>query len=522
MRFRSRRFPMMRTLSQTSRVSRAVQTWFTTVAKRYQIAWISSSMARSRNARPSGRDDEGDSALSPTKWTSRRKWTTACTALAATFLVTLNGTSITAASSQIDAAFRISDAPFPNSYWLVTSWSAGGALGIIVLLPLMEDLGVRTGFLVFYAIFLLMIVPQAVAQNFATLVVTRFFSGGCAALLANTISSMIPDMWATDEERNLPISLYILMYLLGSTIGPPIFAGALEYLDSWRWIFYIQLVIYGSLLPLLYFLLEETRIKVLIRHRNRHQASAGPANPRTFAKRASSILQRVWRSATRPLFLVCTEPVLFAITLWSAFSFGTVFFLTQSVAQVYHNVYGWSEGNTNYTLIAVSIGEIVGWLATLYGGRLFRRNEKRESGPVPEARLYIAIPASVIGIVGGMFIYAWAARASISWVAPTIGLGLVGFGIQVVVFTGTEYITDLYSASSYVGSAISAVAAGESIVAGFLPLSTERLYTDLHPYWAGTLLGMIALLLSLAPVLFVWRGKWFRERSPFMLAGGAT
>lgn len=74
----------------------------------------------------------------------------------------------------------------------------------------MEDTGVRIGYLASYVCFFLMVIPQAVAQNFATLVVTRFFSGGFVALLANTIASMIPDLWEGDAARSLPVSLYIL------------------------------------------------------------------------------------------------------------------------------------------------------------------------------------------------------------------------------------------------------------------------------------------------------------------------
>lgn len=174
-------------------------------------------------------------AENPINWPASRKWLITGTALFATLIVPLNGTSITVASEQINARFHVSDASFPNSYFPVTSWSVGGALFIIVFLPVMEDLGVRPGFLITYAFFLLMIVPQAVATNFATLIVTRFFSGGCVALLANTISSMIPDVWVSEKARTVPVSIYILLYLMGSTLGPVLFAPVVQYLSDWRW-----------------------------------------------------------------------------------------------------------------------------------------------------------------------------------------------------------------------------------------------------------------------------------------------
>ena len=106
--------------------------------------------------------------------------------------------------------------------------------------------------------------------------------------------------------------------------------------------------------------------------------------------------------------------------------------------------------------------------------------------------------------------------------APTIGLAMVGFGIQTVVSAVADYIEDSYAVFNYAASAISGVAAGENLVAGFLPLATQKMYRELGFQWASSLLGFLALVLSFAPVVFVWKGKVFRARSPFMLSGGQT
>jgi len=179
--------------------------------------------------------DGPDDLANPYNWPIMRKRLVTGIALLSTLLVPLNGTSITVAAIEINEQFGISDATFPHSYWPVASWTLGGALFVIVFLPVMEDVGIRIGFMVSYVFFLLMIIPQALAQNFATLIVTRFFSGGCVALLANTIASVIPDIWADDRARSIPVGLYILTYEAGNTLGPPMFAGVMQYIGNWRW-----------------------------------------------------------------------------------------------------------------------------------------------------------------------------------------------------------------------------------------------------------------------------------------------
>lgn len=180
-------------------------------------------------------NEENVAAQLPHEWSTSRKWTVAGVAMLGSLLLPLNGTSITVASKQINSDFNISDANFPNSYWAVTSWSLGGAVFIILGLPLLEDLGVRKGYMFIYAFFLLMLIPQALAHNFATLIASRFFAGGAVMLLANIIASIIPDLWQGNRARTFPVSLYILAFVAGSTLGPPTFAAVMEYIGNWRW-----------------------------------------------------------------------------------------------------------------------------------------------------------------------------------------------------------------------------------------------------------------------------------------------
>jgi hypothetical protein len=134
--------------------------------------------------------------------------------------------------------------------------------------------------------------------------------------------------------------------------------------------------------------------------------------------------------------------------------------------------------------------------------------------PIPEARLYLAVSGGVFGIAGGMFTYAWTSYTHIPWIAPAIGLAMVGGGSVLVVAGLSDYVVDAYS--NYAGSAIGAVVTGENILSAFLPLATMSLYQHLGFQWASTLLALVSLVLSLVPAsMFIW-GKNIRSRSRFM------
>lgn len=305
----------------------------------------------------------------------------------------MHGTAITVAAKVINIEFGISDASFPNSYWPIASWGIGCAVWIIVGLPLMEDLGIRKWFLINYVLFFIFIIPQAVAPNFQTLVITRFFSGGFGELPTSAVASIIPDLWDTPQGRTLPVSLLNLAVMGGLTIAPVLYAPVVGNLGDWRWIFYIQLIVYAAFFPVLYFCLEETRGAVLLEQNAERARKEDPTRP-VYAENevnAQSLLQILKASTSRPFYLLATEPVLLSVSLWSAFSFGNVFLFTQSTEQVFAELYDWPFYQTNYVLVAVFIGEVLGWAANLYGIKLYMRSAKRNTEfpgqPIPESRL---------------------------------------------------------------------------------------------------------------------------------------
>lgn len=223
----------------------------------------------------------------------------------------------------------------------------------------------------------------------------------------------------------------------------------------------------------------------------------------------------------RPFLFLTTEPVVFFFTLLSALSYGLLFLATQSVPQVYGALYDFTEPHTGLIQASIVIGELLGFAAcACIGDVYFERASTRSARVIggnlqlPEVRLYLAIPASFIGLAGGLFVYGWTSYENISYWAPTAGLLLLGFGSVVVMQAIMMYITDAYV--SYAASASAAVCFGENMFAAYLPLASQSMYSRLGLRWASSLLAFLALALSCAPIVLVWKGRKIREKSPFM------
>lgn len=75
--------------------------------------------------------------------------------------------------------------------------------------------------------------PQALAKNFATLVVCRVFAGVFGGTLQNAADGIAANMFPSDSERALPLTVYVISLLLGVTMGPVL--GAVQEPLGWRW-----------------------------------------------------------------------------------------------------------------------------------------------------------------------------------------------------------------------------------------------------------------------------------------------
>ncbi|KAI4284677.1 MAG: hypothetical protein L6R38_001255 [Xanthoria sp. 2 TBL-2021] len=449
----------------------------------------------------------------PYNWPEPKKWRIALLVAAVILLVGLNATSVTTPSLIIAEHFHVADTAFPHSYWPVTVWNTGAAIGPMVGMPLLENFGIRRGYMILYLVFTAMVIPQALAQNLATLLVVRAIAGLVGGVLQNLLEQVAPDIWATDKQRNLPITLYTFVYISGVTLGPVL--GAIVHELSWRWVFYIQLIIYGAMIPVVFTIMKETRGPIILSRLAKTDPTLAKAANEFPRPKISALL---YDAIARPAHLLLTEPVVFFLMLWAAFCFGLVFIMTQSIPQVYHSNYGFSDSASGLVQVSLFVGEAVGFLACLPQNSYYQRSAKRNTvnpgTPIPEARLPLSIPASLLGLAGGLFWYAWASFPHVHWMVPTVGLAFVGFAVMVIITAVDMYITDAYT--KFAGSAIAAVALGENLVAAWLPFAAKSMYTTLGFQWASSLLAFVAVVLTMAPVVLWWKGEVIRGKSGFI------
>ena len=113
----------------------------------------------------------------------------------------------------------------------------------------------------------------------------------------------------------------------------------------------------------------------------------------------------------------------------------------------------------------------------------------------------------------GMFIFGWTSFPHIHWIAPCIGLVLMGIGFFTIFQSALNYLIDTFQ--RYSASAIAANTFLRSLFAAVFPLFVHPMFRNLGVPWASSLLGFISVAMIPIPFLFYIYGPRIRKRGKF-------
>ena len=177
-------------------------------------------------------------------------------------------------------------------------------------------------------------IPCALAPNFATVVVGRFFAGLCSAGGSVTLG-MVADMWEPDDQQ-YAVAFIVFSSVGGSVIGP-IAGGYIQTYLHWRWNFWIQLIFGGVVQVMHFFLVPETRSAIILDKEAQRRRKAGESNiwgPGELKQHRLSMneILVIW---ARPFEMFVREPIVLWLSLLSGFSDALIFTFLDSFQPVF-------------------------------------------------------------------------------------------------------------------------------------------------------------------------------------------
>ncbi|KAK3987503.1 fluconazole resistance protein 1 [Cladorrhinum sp. PSN332] len=457
-----------------------------------------------------GWDSQDDPAM-PLNWPTRKKWTIVGLLSVITFLTPFASSIVAPGVSSINKEFD-SHSEILGTF-IVSIYLMGYVVGPLFLAPLSEIYGRKQVLGAANVVFCAMHIGCALAPNMAALIAFRFLAGiggaGCLTLGAGIIA----DVFRTDE-RGFAIGIYTLGPLIGPTVGP-ILGGFIAETIGWRWDFWLVLIIGSTVTALTEVVNKETNPRVLIERKlERLQKETGRTGLRSCYEKPGtekfSRRQVLVNGLVRPTKMLFLSPLVFFISLYIAFAYGTLYLLFTTIPMVFMETYGWDVGVTGLVYLSLGVGNIGGWgyVTARSDKDVVRRTKANDGVFVPEFRLPITIWFSLF-VPMTFFWYGWSTHFHTHWIVPVLGLFPFTFGIVGILLPMTTYLVDCYP--MYAASAIAANTVFRSLAGVLLPLAGPPMYDTLGLGWGNSLLGFLCVLMIPVPLLIYKFGAKLRK-----------
>ncbi len=321
----------------------------------------------------------------------------------------------------------------------------GLAFGPVLAAPISETKGRKVVYLVSLPLGALFTLGAGFSKSFAALAITRFFAGFFGSPVLAVGAGTNVDIWAP-IHRAVATSMFLLAPFLGPALGPAVGGFSAQY-KGWRWtqwdLLFLMVPIY------LYSLgMKETYKKIILQNRAKRLSIPPPAKTGPSGLAAIKFLLTV--TLLRPITMIFTEPIVFFMSLYTAFNFSVLYGFFAAFPIVFEGVYHFDAGLSGITFLGIGLGCCIGVVTAIVVDRVWYRKEYKKShnqgkgGVVaPEHRLYVAMMGS-FGVPIGLFWFAWTARADVHWISPILASIPFAWGNLCIFTAAALYLVDVY------------------------------------------------------------------------------
>ncbi|PHH91594.1 hypothetical protein CDD83_11063 [Cordyceps sp. RAO-2017] len=393
----------------------------------------------------------------------------------------------------------------------------GYALGPIVFAPLSELYGRRPPVIVAAVAFGIFNIGSAVAKDYQTLMICRFFAGVFGSCPVTVVAAVFADIFS-HKWRGLAILMFSASTICGPLTGPLIGGFIAKSHLGWRWTSYLPAIV-GFVAAFLSMLFQKESYPPVVLVEKARKLRRLTGNWCIHAEQELievNIKSLATQYISRPLRILFTEPIVFLITLYTSFLYGLLYLSLAAYALIFGRVHGFSPGIDGLPYLAMILGVFLSAFFSIYTNKFYvKKLEANNNVPVPEWRLPIVIFSGPI-VAGGLFWLGWGGyNPRTHWIVPTIAGLPLGFGVFSIFLPCLNYIIDAYLL--YAASAIAANTVLRSISGAVFPHIALYLFDGIGIHWGMTVLGSIAVLFVPVPLVFYYKGKQIRARSKFPL-----
>jgi len=452
-----------------------------------------------------------DDVDNPMNWGALKKaYHTAATAFLG-FAVTAGSSLITPATPEIQRYFDVSQTA---SILSLSLFVLGLGLGPALAAPISEQFGRSVVYKLSGPLYLLFILGSGFSKSFGGLLVCRLLAGMSGgpvlAVGAGTNADLYPPVF-----RAVATTMFVMMPFLGPALGPVIGGFVAQY-KGWQWTQWTTIFI-GLLAVLSTLPMQETYKKVILKQRAKRSGLQPPPGSTPSGLAFAKILVTV--TLVRPVHMLCTEPITFMLSLYTAFTFSVLFSFFAAYPYVFKGIYGFETWQYGLTFLAIGLGVLLAVMTAIVIDRTYYVSHHKKALAAgrtmvaPEYRL-LSAQMGCFGVSIGLFWFSWTARLSVHWIVPVLAGIPFAWGNLCIFVSAALYLMDTYG--PLIGaSAMAANGLARYSLGAAFPLFTFQMLERLGVAWSISLLGFLSLAMLPIPWIFFKYGPSIRARSRY-------
>ena len=393
----------------------------------------------------------------------------------------------------------------------------GYIIGPILCGPLSENFGRKPVMLLSFIGYTAFTLGTALAPNWPVFLVFRWLCGVMASAPIAVIGGLYADIYSHPRQRGVAMAAFMAATTFGPCLAPPI-SGFISTV-SWRWPFWVGLILAGATLPFIVWM-PETYVPVLLAQKaTRMRKESGNDNIIASSELETRSLRYVITVVlTRPFRMIMRESLVLFTCLYLSLAYSIFYIYFEAYPIIFQgpkSIYHFNAGVAGLMFLPISIGAIVGGVLFLgWDSYLARAQERHASWAAVEE--YRRLPLACLGgplYVIALFWIAWSASPHVPWYVPMLSGIPFGLGFLLIFMALLNYLTDAYK--TFAASAQGIASTCRSIFGALLPLAAKPLFTRLGVDWACSLLAFLSLGMAVIPFMFIRYGDRIRANSRF-------
>lgn len=458
-------------------------------------------------------DQDGKDQADPHNWS----WSKRISTTFLLFLLVFSQGWVSACDSNVtkpmSATFHVSE----TAETLATAlFILGISCGSLIVGPLSEELGRNPVYLVSSMIYICFTLGDALAPNFGAQITFRFLAGCFASPALSIYGGSLADMYSI-EERQRVWPIFALSPLLSPVLSP-VAGGWISDHISWRWVYWIGLILSFTIYIIALLFLPETFSPMIIQWRTHHlRQTTGDDKYTCDLEGRDSLEKRLRQNLTRPAKFFTTELIIISLGFYLVVVYVVLFTFLNGFEFIFKDTYGLSSGDTSLAFLGIGIGALVSTLLTPLVDHAYKRTRGDRSddsdGEKPETLLVPAVVASPFFAIS-IFWLAWTNNPSISYWSDYTAIIVFGYAITAIFVSSYIYIINSYGTFS--SSALGSITMARYLVSAGMVVAARPMYEGIGVHWSLTFLGCLAVVCLPVPLLIFRYGHILREKSQFI------